>query len=176
MAFVLTEEQQMLRDAATDFTADKLPVSALRALRDSGSTDGYDAATWAEMAEMGWSGVLVPESYGGSEFGYVGLGQVLEAQGATLAATPLLQTALIGASALVLAGSEAQKSDLLPNIAAGELKTALAVDEGAHHNPTNIALSATKSGDGWALSGAKTYVLDGSHADVFIVAARTSGQ
>ncbi|MEM8921677.1 MAG: acyl-CoA dehydrogenase family protein, partial [Pseudomonadota bacterium] len=134
------------------------------------------AATWTEMAEMGWSGVLVPEAYGGSEFGYVGLGQVLEAQGATLAATPLLQTALIGASALVLAGSEAQKSEFLPKIAAGELKTALAVDEGAHHNPTNIALSATKSGDGWALSGAKTYVLDGSHADVFIVAARTSGQ
>ncbi len=174
MAFVLTEEQQMLRDSAVSFAAEKLPVAQLRALRKDGKP--FDAAAWKDMAELGFAGVLIPEEFGGSGFGYVGLGQVLEAQGRTLAATPLLSTAMIGASALILAGSEAQKADLLPKIAAGDLITALAVDEAAHHDPSEIALAAVKSGAGYALSGDKRYVVDGPAASLLIVAARTSGK
>src|ERR1700750_2814593 len=124
MAFVLTEEQQMLRDSAKSFAEEKLPVAQLRALRAKGGAEGFDRASWKEMAELGFAGVLVPEEFGGSGFGYVGLGQVLEAQGRTLAATPLLSTALIGASALVMYGSDAQKAAHLPKIASGELLTA----------------------------------------------------
>ncbi len=173
MAFVLSEEQQMLRDSALSFASEKLPISQLRALRAKG--EGYDRAAWAEMAELGFAGVLIPEEFGGSGFGYVGLGQVLEAQGRTIAASPLLSTAMVGASALMLAGSQAQKEAWLPKIATGEALTALAVDESAHHDPAHIKLAATKSGAGYTLSGDKRYVVDGGDADLLIVAARTSG-
>lgn len=173
MAFVLTEEQQMLRDSAVAFAAEKLPVSQLRALRTAGA--GFDKAAWKDMVELGFTGVLIPEEFGGSGFGYVGLGQVLEAQGRTIAASPLLSTAMIGASALIIAGTQAQKEGWLPKIANGETITALAVDEGAHHNPAHIKLSAKKSGAGFVLNGDKRYVVDGGEADLLIVAARTSG-
>ncbi|MEQ1784929.1 MAG: acyl-CoA dehydrogenase [Hyphomonadaceae bacterium] len=173
MAFVLTEEQQMLRDSAVSFAAEKLPVSQLRALRMAGA--GYDTGTWKDMAALGFAGVLIPEEFGGSGFGYVGLGQVLEAQGRTIAASPLLSTAMIGASALMISGSQAQKEAWLPKIAAGETIVALAVDEGAHHNPAHIKLGAKKSGAGFVLNGDKRYVVDGGDADLLIVAARTSG-
>lgn len=173
MAFVLSEEQQMLRDSARSFANEKLPISQLRSLRAKG--EGFDKAAWKEMAELGFTGVLIPEEFGGSAFGYVGLGQVLEAQGRTIAASPLLSTALIGASALVIAGSQMQKEAWLPKIASGDLLTALAVDEGAHHDPSHIKLSAKKSPGGYTLSGDKRYVVDGAEAGLLIVAARTSG-
>ena len=174
MTFVLTEEQTMLKEAARDFTAEQLSLKYFRDTRNSGA-NGKDADSWASMAEMGWAGVLVPEEFGGSEFGYVGLGQVLEAQGRTLAPTPILQTALIGASALMMGGSDEQKSTVLPKIAEGALTTALAVDEKPHHAPKAIAMSATASGGAFTLSGKKTFVPNGHFADLFIVAARTSG-
>ena len=173
MAFVLSEEQQMLRDSARSFADEKLPISQLRALRAKG--EGFDKAAWKEMAELGFTGVLIPEEFGGSNFGYIGLGQVLEAQGRTIAASPLLSTALIGASALVLAASQAQKEAYLPKIASGDLLTALAVDEGPHHDPAHIKLAAKKSTGGYTLSGDKRYVVDGAEAGLLIVAARTSG-
>jgi alkylation response protein AidB-like acyl-CoA dehydrogenase len=176
MAFVLTEEQQMLRDSARAFADEKLPVSQLRALRQKPSEQGYDKAAWKEMVELGFTGVVIPEEFGGSGFGYVGLGQVLEAQGRTIASTPLLSTALIGASALLIAGNDKQKLALLPKIASGELTAALAIDEGPHHDPAHVALTAKKSGGGYALTGDKRYVIDGASAGLLIVAARTSGQ
>jgi alkylation response protein AidB-like acyl-CoA dehydrogenase len=176
MAFVLTEEQQMLRDSAKAFAEEKLPIAQLRALRAKDGVEGFDRAAWKDMAELGFAGVLVPEEFGGSGFGYVGLGQVLEAQGRTLAATPLLSTALIGASALTMYGSDQQKAEHLPKIASGELLTALAVDEGAHHDPDHILLSAKPGGVGYELTGEKRYVVDGAAADILIVAARTSGE
>ena len=176
MAFVLTEEQQMLRDSARAFADEKLPVSQLRALRTKGGAEGYDKAAWKEMVELGFTGVVIPEEFGGSGFGYVGLGQVLEAQGRTIASTPLLSTALIGASALLLAGNDKQKSTWLPKIASGELITALAIDEGPHHDPAHVALAAKKTGAGYTLSGEKRYVVDGAAAGLLIVSARTSGQ
>ena len=172
MAFVLTDEQQMLRDSARSFADVKLPISLLRALRAKG--EGFDKAAWKEMADLGFAGVLIPEEYGGSGFGYVGLGQVLEAQGRTIAASPLLSTAMIGASALILAGSQKQKETYLPLIASGDLLTALAVDEGPRHDPAYIKVTANKSGAGYMLSGDKRYVVDGGEAGLLIVAARTS--
>ena len=81
---VLTEEQSMLRDAARTWTQEKSPVSAFRKMRDSGAPLGYDPAAFNEMAEMGWTGVIIPEEYGGSDFGYLSLGLVLEELGRTL--------------------------------------------------------------------------------------------
>jgi len=173
---ILTEEQTMLRDAAREWTAERSPLTALRRVRDTAAPLGFDSAVWSEMGEMGWAGVLVPEAYGGSEFGYVGLGLVLEETGRTLTASPLLASALAGASALILGGSEAQKQEWLPRIATGEVVATLAVDEGAHHAPENTALKAEKTGDGYVLNGTKTFVIEGMAADVFVVAARTAGE
>ncbi len=175
MTFTLTEEQQLLKDAARDFIREQAPVSRLRKMRDD-KKNGRDPELWREMAALGWAGTLVPAEHGGSGLGYVGLGLVLEAAGRTLAASPLHSTAMIGASALVLGGSDAQKAQWLPKIAAGEIIAALAIDEGAHHAPLKTALSAAKSGAGFKLTGEKRYVADGHVAELFIVAARTSGK
>src|SRR3954451_7272746 len=111
---VLTEEQSMLRDQARAWSQETSPVSAFRKMRDSGSPLGYDPATFADMAAMGWAGVIVPEAYGGSDFGYLSLGLILEETGRTLTASPLLASGLAAASALILGGSDAQKQAWLP--------------------------------------------------------------
>jgi len=174
MTFLLTEDQDMLRETGLAFMRDELPVTHLRGLRDSGA-NGQDQATRQKLAELGFFGVIIPEEPGGEHFGLVGLGQILEAQGRTLAATPLLQTALIGASAIQLGGSTAQQAEWLPKIASGEATFALALDEGTHHAPANIATEAASNGQGFTLTGMKRFVPDGHHADMFIVAARTAG-
>ncbi|HEY5107288.1 MAG TPA: acyl-CoA dehydrogenase family protein [Caulobacteraceae bacterium] len=173
---VLTEEQSLLRDAARTWTQEKSPVSAFRKMRDSNAPLGYDTAAFAEMAQMGWTGVIIPEAYGGSDFGYLGMGMILEETGRTLTASPILATALAAASAIVLGGDENQKQTWLTKIASGEIVATLAVDEGAHHAPAKIALKAEKAGEGYALSGAKTFVLEGMAAGLFVVSARTSGE
>ena len=175
MALVLNEEQQMLKESARGFLAEYAPVSELRKLRDERSETGYSEDLWQHMVEMGWAGILVPEAYDGLEFGHVGMGQLIEESGRTLTASPLFATAILGVSVINSAGSEAQKSSLLPAIAAGELTTALAVDEKIHHAPLQIALSAEAQGDGYVLNGQKRYVVDGHSADKLIVAARTAG-
>jgi alkylation response protein AidB-like acyl-CoA dehydrogenase len=169
---VLTEEQSMLRDAARSWVQEKSPVTAFRRMRDSGVELGYDAAAWNEMAEMGWAGVIIPEEYGGSNFGYLSMGLILEETGRTLTASPLLATALASASALILGGSEAQKQAWLPKIAAGEVVATLAVDEGPHHNPAKVETTVS----GGKLNGKKTFVLEGPAADLFIVSAKENGQ
>ena len=171
---VLTEEQVMLKDAAKEWSAEKSPVAALRRLRDQGSSTGFDPEVWKEMGAMGWAGVVVPEAYGGSEFGYRSLGLILEETGRTLTASPLVSTGLIGVSALTLAGSAAQKDAWLAKFAGAEAVAALALDEHPHHAPAQITLKAVRSADGWTLTGEKLFVLDGMAADLFIVAARTS--
>lgn len=174
---VLNEEQTMIRDSAKSWVQEKSPVTAFRKLRDSGNADGFDRAAWKEMAEMGWAGILVPEEFGGTGLGYLTLGLVLEETGRTLTASPLISTALTATTALLLAGSDAQKAKYLPAIAEGKLIATLAVDEGPHHAPEKIALGGASVGNNKVkLGGKKTFVLDGGTADLIIVAARTSGK
>ena len=124
---------------------------------------------------MGFSGLLVPENFGGSGLGCVEAGIVMEEIGRNLMPSPFLSTAVLAASALSRGGSEAQKSEYLPKIAAGSLLAALAVDEGAKHRPLQTKMQATRSGNGFKLNGAKALVVDGHTADLLIVAARTGG-
>lgn len=175
MTFILTEDQQLLRDTALSFARDELPISRLRGLRDSGA-NGVDAEARAKLAELGFFGVLVPEAHGGSEFGMVGMGQIMEAQGRTLAATPLLQTAVVGASFLALGANAAQQGEWLPKLASGELTTALGLDEGAHHAPWSVASEAVSNGAGYTLNGAKRFVPNGQFADLFLIVARSFGE
>ena len=172
---VLTEEQSMLRDAAKSWVSEKSPVTAFRKMRDSGNEDGFDKSAWKEIAEMGWTGIIIPEEFGGSGLGYLTLGLVLEEMGRTLTASPLLSTAA-ATSALLLAGSDAQKKEWLPKIAEGKAIAALAVDEKSHHAPESMTLEAKKTGSGYALNGKKVFVQDGGAADLLVVAARTAGK
>jgi alkylation response protein AidB-like acyl-CoA dehydrogenase len=176
MALVLSEDQQLLKDSAKNFCEQNAPVSVLRGLRDSKDEQGYDQMIWSQMIELGWAGMAIPEAYGGFDFGYGGLGVVLEETGKTLVSSPLISTVLVGATAIVQLGSETQKQDLLPKIVAGELLIALALDEHTSHKPSRIATTATKIDGGYCLNGSKTFVLDGHIANRLIVVARTSGE
>ena len=175
MALVLTEEQSMLRDSARGLISDKAPVSHLRQLRDSKDATGFSRELWKDFAEMGFSGLLVPEEFGGSGLGCVEAGVIMEEIGRTLMPSPFLSTGVLAASALSRGGSAAQKSEYLPKISAGTLLAALAVDEGAKHRPLQTAMQATRAGNGFKLKGAKALVVDGHTADLLIVAARTGG-
>ena len=176
MALILTEEQQLLKDSARGFLSEKAPVGQLRKLRDTRDETGFSRELWTEMAAMGWAGVIVPEEFGGIGFGYVGAGILFEEMGRSLTASPMLSTAILGASLISRGGSEAQKEALLPKIAAGETLVTLAVDEGPRHAPDHVALTAVPSGNGFRLDGSKTFVVDGHVADKIAVAARTSGE
>lgn len=175
MALVLNEEQRFLQDSAREFLQQEAPVGALRQLRDSRDSLGYSQPLWDKMVELGWASIILPEAYGGLEFGFTGLGVVMREAGRTLAASPLLATAAVGASAVLLAGSEAQKETLLPRIAAGELTLALALEESHHHRPWHIATTAEQRGDSLVISGGKTFVLDGHSADQLLVVCRSAG-
>jgi alkylation response protein AidB-like acyl-CoA dehydrogenase len=174
MPLVLTEEQSQIRDTVREFLAEQAPVAALRRLRDSRDADGYSKDLWKAFAEMGFTGILVPEDHGGLGLGHVEAGVVMEEIGRNLTASPFLSTAVVAASALKRAGAAAQ-GEWLPRIAAGEVVATLAVDEGPKHDPARTALKAERSGNGFRLSGRKGFVLDGHVADLLIVAARTGG-
>ncbi len=163
---VLTEEQTMLRDMARDWAGNESPVSAWRKVRDGDGAAGYDAGAYSTMAEMGWTGIIIPEAQGGSDFGWLSLGLVIEELGKTLTASPLAASAA-AASAILLGGSEDQKAKWLPRIASGELVATLAVDEGPRFDPA--AIKATV--EGGKLSGTKAFVAEGDSAGLFVVAA-----
>lgn len=175
MTMILNEEQTMLKDSAKDFCTSSAPITQLRQLRDEENADGYDQGTWNAMVELGWAAIPWGEDHGGLAFGYKGLGVVTEESGRTLTASPLFASIWVGGTLINQGGADAQKAELLPRVAAGELKLALALEESHRHNPYNIATMATASGDGYTLSGKKTFVLDGHVADKLIVVARTAG-
>ena len=171
MALILNEEARMVRDTALEFFRERSPITALRKLRDDNDPDGFDRALWRQMADLGWTGFLIGEDHGGSAFGVTGLGQVMEAAGRTLAATPLLSTALIGASLLEAAGTQDQKDEHLPPLVVGERIFALALEETSRHAPYK---TTTKADAAHRITGTKRFVLDGHIADYLIVAANAS--
>jgi alkylation response protein AidB-like acyl-CoA dehydrogenase len=175
MPMILNEEQNMLKDSAKDFCTNNAPIAQLRKLRDEDNADGFDRQTWKQMVDLGWAGIPWSEDFGGLAFGYKGLGVVTEESGRTLLASPLYATVWVGGTAINIGGTDEQKSELLPEVAGGNLLLALALEEGPRHNPYGIATKAEAKGDGYIVSGKKTFVLDGHVADKLIVVARTSG-
>jgi alkylation response protein AidB-like acyl-CoA dehydrogenase len=173
MPLYLTEDQDMLRDTAKPFIADAAPVKHLRQLRDSNDATGFSRDLWKQFAEMGFAGILVPEAHGGMGMGHVEAGVVLEEIGRNLTPSPFLTTAVAAVEALKASGALSEQ--WLPKIASGEAIVALAIDEAAKHSPTQTALKAERSGNGFKLTGTKTFVLNGHVADMLIVAARTAG-
>ncbi len=171
----LTEEQSMLKDQASAWASEQAPVLKFREMRDSGVETAYVDTTWQSIVEMGWTGILIPEAYGGSDLGYLTFGVVLEELGRQLTASPLFASAYVGATAVLLGGDESQQQALLPGVVDGSEILTLALEEGPRHAPENTALAATSADGGYVLNGNKTFVLEGMAATTLIVAARTSG-
>jgi alkylation response protein AidB-like acyl-CoA dehydrogenase len=167
---VLSEDQRMLMESARGAVAANAPIAAFRKLRAESSGEGFSRAFWRQCAEMGWAGVLVPEAFGGIQFGVVGAGLIAREMSRTLAPTPFLSTAVIASSGLVRGGSTAQKSFWLPRITRGEAVIACALDEGARRGGPSIKASRARSG--WRLDGVEHMALDGHIADVFLIAAQ----
>ena len=161
---VLNDEQVMLRDMAREWVDNESPVTAFRRVRNSGVATGFDPTVAGQQGEMGWFGITVPEAYGGSAFGFVSLGLVVEQLGRTLSATPLALTA-VAAAAIAEAGSDELKQTWLPRLATGEVTATLALDEGPV--PGRIATTVSDR----KLSGTKRFVPDAAGAAVFLVAA-----
>ena len=169
----LTDDQRMLADTVAPFMAEEGAVrTQLRHWRDIGCKDGFGHGLWKQFAELGLTGILIPEAQGGAGLGQVEAGLVLEEIGRNLTPSPLLTTSV--AAVRALEGS-AQADRWFPGIVAGDTVAALAIDEGRHHDPSAIALVARRSGNGFSLSGSKQFVVQGASADVILVAARTAG-
>jgi alkylation response protein AidB-like acyl-CoA dehydrogenase len=173
MAYVLTEEQAMLRDSARVFLAENAPVSQLRHLRDTRDTDGFSRPLWQRFAEMGFTGMLVPEAHGGLGLGHTEAGLVMQEIGRNLTASPFLATSIVAATAILRGAGASQRVEWLPALARGEKIATLAVDE--HAKLPRIETTALRSGAGWRLNGAKTFVVDGHVAHWLIVAAKMPG-
>ena len=164
---VLNDEQVMLRDMAREWADNEAPVAAFRKLRDAAPSAGHDPAAWQAIGEMGWAGIVIPEEHGGSAFGFLSLGLVLEQLGRTLAASPLAASAA-AASAIVLGEDADARQRWLPRLATGEVIAALAVDE----TPVYRGIDALETRvDGGRLSGAKPFVAEGDAATLLVVAA-----
>ena len=169
-----TDEQAMLLDTARPFLAEQAPVGHLRKLRDAKDETGFAQGLWRQFAEMGFTGMLVDEADGGLGLGAVEAGIVLEEVGRNLTPSPFLATS-VGAVTALNGGSAAQRAAWLPRIAAGDAVAALAIDEGPHHRPARTALRAERAGNGFKLTGTKSFVQHGHVADLLIVAARSGG-
>ncbi len=176
MALILNEEQQSLKDIAKEFLQKNAPVTHFREIRDTENELGYDDKLWKDMVDLGWSGILVPEEYGGFDFGMVGMGSIFEEMGKMLTPSPLFATGVLGASLITLGGSNSQKQNYLPQIVDGSITTALAVEESNRHSLSQINTQAIKEGADYKITGDKTLVIDGHSASLLIVAARTGGK
>ncbi|MEY2925660.1 MAG: hypothetical protein RL367_137, partial [Pseudomonadota bacterium] len=166
-----TDDQTMLKDSVAPFLADTAPVKHLRTLRDSQDPAGFSRDLWKQFAEMGLTGILIPQADGGMGLGHVEAGIVLEEIGRNLTPSPFLATAVGAVSAL----SGDLASQWFPRILSGDAVIALAIDEASKHRPAATALVAERSGNGFKLSGKKQFVTGGHVADMLIVAARTAG-
>jgi alkylation response protein AidB-like acyl-CoA dehydrogenase len=170
---ILTDDQRQIADMAKSFLAEEGTIAKqLRHWRDSGCKDGFGHDLWKQMAELGLTGLTVPEEEGGLGLGAAEAVLVLEEVGRNLTPSPFLTTSLVAVEAMKGTG---QGQRWFPGIVAGETVAAMAVDEGPHHRPREIALKAERSGNGFSLTGAKQFVVHGASADVMVVAARTRG-
>ena len=129
MKLILTEEEQFLKDTATNFANERSPINHFRSLRDSNDPILWDKDLWNEMSKLGWPGIMIPEEFGGSSFGLSGICVVLQECAKTLTPSPLFATGVLGAYSINTYGTQDQKEMYLPAIVNGKLTTSLAVDE-----------------------------------------------
>ena len=174
MDFGFSEEQEMLRQSVREFLSAECPMTYVRQMMED--ERGFADAQWAKMSELGWTGLIVPEQYGGAGLNMVDMVVVLEEMGKVVMPGPFFASVILGGIAIDLGGSEAQKQRYLPGIAAGTAKATLAqVEESGRWDADGIALPAKSAGGGFSISGTKLFVHDAHNADLLIVPVRTGG-
>jgi alkylation response protein AidB-like acyl-CoA dehydrogenase len=175
MQFSFTSEQEEFRSVLRRFLDDKSPPAVVRRLMETEA--GWERESWRELNQLlGLTAVHIPEAYGGQGFGPVELGIVLEEMGRALLCAPYFASVALAATAIMNAGTEAEKHELLPPIAAGETVATLAFTEpNGRWDASGIEATATPGGGGFRLDGVKSFVLDGHTADVIVVLARRPG-
>lgn len=175
MNFAFTEEQEELKKSARQFLENYSASEAVRRLMETDT--GYDEQVWSRIGtELGWPSLHIPEEYGGSGFTYVELIAVMEEMGRALLCAPFFSTVCLAANALLVGGTEDQKQEYLPGIAAGETIATVAYTEpSGKWDASGIAATATEDGDEVVLEGTKSFVIDGHTASLLIVAARRPG-
>jgi alkylation response protein AidB-like acyl-CoA dehydrogenase len=172
MNFDYNEEQQLLADSVRRYLAKDYAFEARRKI--VASKEGWSPAVWAQLAEMGLTGLPFSPDYGGFGGGAVDLMGVMEAAGDALLVEPYLATVGLGARFVARAGNEAQKKAILPAVVEGKLKMAFAhAEKGARYNLSKVDAQAKKAGSGWEITGEKFAVLGAPAADTFVVSAKT---
>jgi alkylation response protein AidB-like acyl-CoA dehydrogenase len=172
MEFSFSEDQDELRRAARRFLEVASSEERVRAAMET--EQGYDSATWEQLSEeLAWTALTIPEEYGGLGMSYLDLHPLMEEMGRALLCSPFFSTICLGANALLLGGTDAQKEVHLPGIAAGEARATLAyAEKNGRMNAAGVEATYSRNGAGYVLRGAKSYVLDGHTADLLIVVAR----
>ena len=174
MDFGFSEEQEMLRQSVREFLAAECEMTYVRQMMED--ERGYSEDQWRKMAELGWTGLIVPEQYGGAGLNMVDMVVVLEEMGKVVFPGPFFASAILGGIAIDLGGSEAQKQRWLPGLADGSQRATLAqVEESGRWDADGVQLQAKASGDGFTLSGTKLFVHDAHNADLLVVPVRTGG-
>ena len=169
----LSEEQELLKNSARDFLEKEVPEDYVRRMEED--EQGYSPEVWRKMAELGWQGLIVPENYGGAGFGFLDLIVLLEEFGRALVPGPFVPT-MVAATAIMEGGSEEQKQQWLPRIAAGEVIGTFALTEpSARFDAEGVELRAEKQGEDYVLNGTKLFIPDAHVADLIVTVARTDG-
>lgn len=172
MDFTLTLEQEMLKKSARKFLNTNFTSDYVREMWEN--PRGYESEMWIKMAELGWMGLTIPEEYGGLGLAFRDLGFILHEMGRVVMPGPFFSTVVLATELIKMAGSEAQKADLLERIASGNLIATVALyEEDVDWGVQGIKLTASKKGDHYILQGTKLFVPDAHIADLIIVAART---
>ncbi|QHE84618.1 acyl-CoA dehydrogenase family protein [Hydrogenophaga sp. BPS33] len=175
MNFQISEEQRLLSESLSRLLGDRYGFEQRRAI--AASVEGWSPEVWRQLAELGVLALGIPEAYGGLSDAAADRLPVLQALGRVLALEPYLSSAVLGATAVLQAGSDAQKDALLPTLASGDVRLAWAHDEsGERHNPTWVETRATREGTGWRLDGHKALVLHANAANHLVVSSRVAGQ
>jgi alkylation response protein AidB-like acyl-CoA dehydrogenase len=170
----LSEEQELLKNAARDFLEKECPETLVREMEDD--EKGYSPDLWKKMAEQGWHGLLVPDNYGGAGFGYLDLIVLIEEFGRALVPGPFISTVVGGTLPLLEGGSEDQKAKYLPQIASGNAIWTLAFTEpSARFDAEGISLEVKEDGGDVVLNGTKLFIRDANVADFFTVVGRKAG-
>ena len=170
---LLNDDQKMLQETAASFLAEEGGIAKqLRHWRDIACKDGFGHGLWKQFAELGLTGICIPESHGGMGMGATEAALVLEEIGRNLTPSPFLATAIAGTRAIE---GTSHAEHWYPAILSGDVVLALAVDEGPRHAPERTALEAKRQGNGFLLNGAKQFVVQGGSADMIVTAARTAG-
>jgi alkylation response protein AidB-like acyl-CoA dehydrogenase len=172
MNFGFNDEQELLRSTARKFFENECGSDTVRRLMET--PEGISPDLWTKLAEQGWLGLVYPEAYDGMGLGLVDLVVLMEEMGRAVVPGPYFSAVLLGGLAIAEAGSEAQKKEWLPRIAAGDRRVALAwMEPSAQLGPAGVTLTAVEKGGKYTLSGTKLFVHDAHTADALVVAART---